>query len=222
MRPAPAKRAFTARPWTLWPRSGRRTPPTAVPRLLTPLAPGHVRRQVKAGRPGLPVDRRADLWSPPDPANAPPGRPAVVHVHQRHPRRLALAPETFNRWHAFSLSSRSAPGGDVELEEVVPAVERLRRERVDVGAVGERGPLAGRPGGAWPGRQCSPVCSSVHWQARNTGTLTLSTNVTGASGSATAARHLAAFAPDLGHQVHGLAVEGLVGRPVASPCWIRS
>src|SRR6476661_9580634 len=34
--------------------------------------------------------------------------------------------------------------------------------------------------GQWP-----PVCSSVNWQARNTGTLILWTNVTGASGSAT-------------------------------------
>src|SRR3954468_14183419 len=33
--------------------------------------------------------------------------------------------------------------------------------------------------------QCPPVCSSVHWQARNTGTSILFTNVTGASGSAT-------------------------------------
>ncbi len=34
--------------------------------------------------------------------------------------------------------------------------------------------------GQWP-----PVCSSVHWQARNVGTRILWTNVTGASGSAT-------------------------------------
>ena len=34
--------------------------------------------------------------------------------------------------------------------------------------------------GQWP-----PVCSSVNWQARKTGALILSTNVTGASGSAT-------------------------------------
>src|SRR3954470_24666094 len=34
--------------------------------------------------------------------------------------------------------------------------------------------------GQWP-----PVCSSVHWQAMYVGTLILSTNVTGASGSAT-------------------------------------
>src|SRR4051812_1254442 len=33
--------------------------------------------------------------------------------------------------------------------------------------------------------QCPPVCSSVHWQARKTGTSILCTNVTGASGSAT-------------------------------------
>ena len=33
--------------------------------------------------------------------------------------------------------------------------------------------------------QCPPVCSSVHWQARYTGTLILCTNVTGASGAAT-------------------------------------
>ena len=36
--------------------------------------------------------------------------------------------------------------GDVELQEVVPAVERLRVERVDVGAVGEREPLLVRAG----------------------------------------------------------------------------
>src|SRR3954449_13209837 len=34
--------------------------------------------------------------------------------------------------------------------------------------------------GQWP-----PVCSSVHWQAMYVGTLISSTNVTGASGSAT-------------------------------------
>src|SRR3954469_14854698 len=34
--------------------------------------------------------------------------------------------------------------------------------------------------GQWP-----PVCSSVHWQAMNVGTLILSTNFTGESGSAT-------------------------------------
>ncbi len=34
--------------------------------------------------------------------------------------------------------------------------------------------------GQWP-----PVCSSVHWQARNVGTPILSTKVIGASGSAT-------------------------------------
>jgi len=34
--------------------------------------------------------------------------------------------------------------------------------------------------------QCPPVCSSVHWQAMNTGTLILLTKVTGDSGSATA------------------------------------
>ncbi len=34
--------------------------------------------------------------------------------------------------------------------------------------------------GQWP-----PVCSSVHWQAMNVGTLILFTNVIGASGSAT-------------------------------------
>ena len=34
--------------------------------------------------------------------------------------------------------------------------------------------------GQWP-----PVCSSVNWQAMKTGTSILSTNVTGASGSAT-------------------------------------
>src|SRR4051794_39071490 len=33
--------------------------------------------------------------------------------------------------------------------------------------------------------QCPPVCSSSNWQAMNDGTLILSTNVTGASGSAT-------------------------------------
>src|SRR5689334_13924066 len=33
--------------------------------------------------------------------------------------------------------------------------------------------------------QCPPVCSSVHWQARKTGTPILCTNVIGASGSAT-------------------------------------
>ena len=37
--------------------------------------------------------------------------------------------------------------------------------------------------GQWP-----PVCSSVHWQAMNTGTLILSTNLTGESGSATRGR----------------------------------
>ena len=31
--------------------------------------------------------------------------------------------------------------------------------------------------------QCPPVCSSVNWQARNTGAFTLFTNVTGARGS---------------------------------------
>ena len=36
--------------------------------------------------------------------------------------------------------------GHVELEEVVPAVEVLRRQRVDVRPVGEREPLAVRPG----------------------------------------------------------------------------
>ena len=35
--------------------------------------------------------------------------------------------------------------------------------------------------GQWP-----PVCSSVHWQAMNVGTLILLTNVIGDSGSATA------------------------------------
>ena len=34
--------------------------------------------------------------------------------------------------------------------------------------------------GQWP-----PVCSSVHWQAMKVGTLILSTNVIGDSGSAT-------------------------------------
>ena len=34
--------------------------------------------------------------------------------------------------------------------------------------------------GQWP-----PVCSSCHWQAMNTGTLILWTNVIGSSGSAT-------------------------------------
>ena len=34
--------------------------------------------------------------------------------------------------------------------------------------------------GQWP-----PVCSSVHWQAMKTGTLILSTNVIGDTGSAT-------------------------------------
>src|SRR3954452_6788944 len=34
--------------------------------------------------------------------------------------------------------------------------------------------------GQWP-----PVCSSVHWQAMNVGTLILLTNLTGESGSAT-------------------------------------
>ena len=33
--------------------------------------------------------------------------------------------------------------------------------------------------------QCPPVCSSVHWHARYTGTLILCTNVSGESGSAT-------------------------------------
>ena len=33
--------------------------------------------------------------------------------------------------------------------------------------------------------QCPPVCSSVHWQAMKVGTLILSTNVIGDSGSAT-------------------------------------
>ena len=37
--------------------------------------------------------------------------------------------------------------------------------------------------GQWP-----PVCSSVHWQAMNVGTLILSTNVIGDSGSATFGR----------------------------------
>src|SRR5690349_951882 len=35
--------------------------------------------------------------------------------------------------------------------------------------------------GQWP-----PVCSSVHWQAMNVGTLILLTNLTGDTGSATA------------------------------------
>src|SRR4051794_30121311 len=33
--------------------------------------------------------------------------------------------------------------------------------------------------------QCPPVCSSSHWQARNTGTLILCTKVSGSSASAT-------------------------------------
>ena len=33
--------------------------------------------------------------------------------------------------------------------------------------------------------QCPPVCSSVHWQARKTGTSILFTKRSGASGSAT-------------------------------------
>ncbi len=36
--------------------------------------------------------------------------------------------------------------------------------------------------------QWAPVCSSVHWQARKTGTSILSTNVIGESGSATRGR----------------------------------
>ena len=62
-----------------------------VPDGRRPAVADHVRQQdQRAGVHGLPVDRRADRRSLPDPGRAlHRHRPQVVHVHQRHPRRLA-------------------------------------------------------------------------------------------------------------------------------------
>ena len=62
-----------------------------VPAVADPLAPDDVRQQDQgADVHGLPVDRRADGWSLSQPGEAlQRDQPQVVHVHQRHPRRLA-------------------------------------------------------------------------------------------------------------------------------------
>src|SRR5437764_15404592 len=51
---------------------------------------------------------------------------------------------------------------------------------VNVNHLGEVPRKCSARSGQWP-----PVCSSVHWQAMNTGTLIFLTNVIGANGSAT-------------------------------------
>ena len=61
------------------------------PEVADPLVAGHLRRQDRrADLHGLPVDRRADRRPLPDPRRALHRHDRkVVHLHQRHPRRLA-------------------------------------------------------------------------------------------------------------------------------------
>ena len=62
-----------------------------LPRVADPTGADHLRQQDRsADLHGLPVDRRADRRTLPRPGRAFHRHPAeVVHIHQRHPRRLA-------------------------------------------------------------------------------------------------------------------------------------
>ena len=87
-----------------------------VPDGRRPAGAGHVRRQdQRAGLHGLPVDRRADRRALPDPGRALHRHaPQVVHVHQRHPRRLAR-PGDLQPLVRLPRALRRATGADREL-----------------------------------------------------------------------------------------------------------
>ena len=87
-----------------------------VPEVADPLSPVHVRRQDQgAGLHGLPVDRRADRRALPDAGRALHRHgPQVVHVHQRHPRRLAR-PGDVQPLVRLPAALRRQPGADPEL-----------------------------------------------------------------------------------------------------------
>ena len=101
---------------------------------------------------------------------------------------------------------------DVELQEVVQPVVRIRVERVDVGAVGEREPLAGRAGevlgqvGAVPARLL--VLPLAGHERRHLDLVDERDRVEGVGHRWVVGRVFT----DLRHQIRGLAVQGLVGR----------
>ena len=121
-------------------------------------AAGSARTSARSRRPGRPASRcRRRCRTGSAPAAAPGTRPAPPRrsAAPGSGRRAASARDAHGAWRRCSgAASRAAAGScgrrlrDVELEEVEPAHEDRRVERVDVRAVGEREPLALRAGEA--------------------------------------------------------------------------
>ncbi len=187
-----------------------------------PALPGHLRRPDQgADLHGLPVDRRADRRALPDPGfEVHRHQPQVVHVHERHPRRLARPgdlqplvrlPEALRRQASADQQLRRdpgrrpghLPGGHGHLRGDAAAGPDPAPADLPGGAAGVRGDEAG-PGHVRQRRRPqsrdsrSPASRSRSRASRRPGPRAGPGSSTATAGSRTAARAAARRAPSTG------------------------